>query len=140
MDTHKRTVVKVISYRIWVGITAFITAMVLNHSTAFGLTFLIGSFTIGALSFWIQERVWNRFRWGQVGTNDKHRRTIAKTITWRLFSLIVLFFVALILGLNQEESLVWTIVVNISFIVVHYLHERVWNMIKWGKVLPESKE
>lgn len=134
VDTHTRTLVKVFSYRCTVGITAFITSIVLGHGAGFGLSYIVLSFTLGYFTFWIQERLWNYFKWGKVKDYDKHKRTIAKTVTWRLFSLVVLYIYGLVMGLSSESSLTWTIIVNINFIIVHYLHERVWNWIKWGKV------
>jgi uncharacterized membrane protein len=91
------------------------------------------SYTIGFASFWVQERIWNRFQWGRVEGSDLQRRSIVKTVTWRLWSLFVLATVGLILGLSSESAVEWSIVTNILFVVVHYLHERVWNVITWGK-------
>ena len=66
---------------------------------------------------------------------DKKIRSVAKTVTWRLWSMFVLFVIGLILGLSSAHALEWTIVTNILFVVVHYTHERIWNLIKWGKLL-----
>lgn len=133
MDSHVRTIVKALSYRTVVAISIFLAALAMSYSAGFGLTFVILSYTLGFASFWIQERIWNRFQWGRVDGHDLQRRSIAKTITWRAWSFLVLAVVGGLLGLSAESAVEWSIVTNILFVVVHYLHERVWNLITWGK-------
>jgi uncharacterized membrane protein len=133
MDTHLRSVVKTFSYRTAVGISLFLAALAMNYSAGFGLTFVIMSYTVGFAAFWLHERIWNRFAWGREGTYDTKKRSVAKTITWRIWAFFILFVLGMILGLKSNDALEWSIVTNILFIVVHYLHERAWNLIQWGK-------
>ena len=134
MDTHIRTIVKTLSYRTVVATTVFLAALAMNYGAGFGLMFVILGFTLGFASFWIQERIWNYFKWGKVDGFDLKRRSLAKTITWRLWSFVVLAVAGSILGLSNEAAVEWSIVTNVLFIVVHYVHERIWNVISWGKV------
>jgi|TARA_E500000178_G_scaffold266314_1_gene263692 uncharacterized membrane protein len=135
MDSNIRTVVKTLSYRTAVAASIFLAALAMNYSAGFGLTFVVLSYTVGFVSFWIQEKLWNMVKWQRVDNNDTRIRSVAKTVTWRLWSMFVLFVIGLILGLSSAHALEWTIVTNILFVVVHYTHERIWNLIKWGKLL-----
>lgn len=135
MDSNIRTVVKTLSYRTAVAVSIFLAALAMNYSAGFGLTFVVLSYTVGFVSFWIQEKLWNMVKWQRVDNNDTRIRSVAKTVTWRLWSMFVLFVIGLILGLSSAHALEWTIVTNILFVVVHYTHERIWNLIKWGKLL-----
>jgi len=65
--------------------------------------------------------------------NDKHKRSLAKTITWRVFAsttttitLVFLFtgelFVSLGVGITEL----------IAKLIVYYLHERAWDRVSWG--------
>lgn len=135
MDNNIRTVVKTLSYRTAVAASIFLAALAMNYSAGFGLTFVVLSYTVGFVSFWIQEKLWNMVKWQRVDNNDTRIRSVAKTVTWRLWSMFVLFVIGLILGLSSAHALEWTIVTNILFVVVHYTHERIWNLIKWGKLL-----
>ena len=135
MDSNIRTVVKTLSYRTAVAASIFLAALAMNYSAGFGLTFVVLSYTVGFVSFWIQEKLWNMAKWQRVDNNDTRIRSVAKTVTWRLWSMFVLFVIGLILGLSSAHALEWTIVTNILFVVVHYTHERIWNLIKWGKLL-----
>ena len=135
MDSNIRTVVKTLSYRTAVAASIFLAALAMNYSAGFGLTFVVLSYTVGFVSFWIQEKLWNMVKWQRVDNNDTRIRSVAKTVTWRLWSMFVLFVIGLILGLSSAHALEWTIVTNILFVVVHYTRERIWNLIKWGKLL-----
>lgn len=139
VDTNLRTFVKTFSYRTAVAISVFLAALAMNYSAGFGLTFVVLSYTIGFASFWIQERIWNLFKWGKVEGSDLKRRSIAKTITWRLFSIFILTVLGSIMGLSNQDAVEWSVVTNILFVVVHYVHERAWNLVKWGKVKKDEE-
>ena len=133
MDNNKRTIIKVLSYRTVVAVSIFLAALLMGYSQGFGITFVVLSYTVGFASFWVQEKLWNMVGWQRIDTKDTRIRSVTKTITWRLWSMLVLFTVGLLLCLSTTHALEWTIVTNILFVVVHYTHERVWNLINWGK-------
>lgn len=133
MDNNVRTVVKTFSYRTAVAVSIFLAALVMNYSAGFGLTFVIMSYTVGFVSFFVQERVWNMVSWGRQGLYDTRLRSVVKTVTWRIWSFCVLFVLGLVLGLQSSDAVEWSIVTNVLFLVVHYVHERVWNLVSWGK-------
>jgi uncharacterized membrane protein len=133
MDSHIRTIVKAFSYRTAVAVSIFLAALVMNYSAGFGFTFVVLSYTVGFVSFWLQERIWNIFQWGRIDGSDLKRRSIAKTITWRIWSFLVLAAIALLMGLSSESAVEWSIVTNVLFVFIHYVHERLWNLISWGK-------
>jgi uncharacterized membrane protein len=81
MDTTFRTIVKTFSYRTAVAISIFLAALAMNYSAGFGLTFVILTYTVGFVTFFIHERIWNLFSWGKKGVNDTIKRSVAKTIT-----------------------------------------------------------
>lgn len=137
-DSKKRTLVKALSYRTCVAIGIFLAALAMNYTAGFGITFVILSYTLGFGSFWIQERVWNLVNWQRINKSDTKVRSIAKTLTWRLWSMFVLFCVGLFLGLSSKHALEWTIVTNVLFFVICYTHERLWNLINWGKILKQQ--
>ena len=133
MDTALRTFVKTLSYRITAALTVFILSIVLSYGAGFGLKFLIITLTFGFVLFFVHERVWNLVKWAKDGIYDTKKRSIVKTVTWRIVSFIALFIVGMTLGLSSNDAFWWTIINNISFVLIHYLHERVWNKITWGK-------
>ena len=134
METRVRTLIKAFSYRTVVAISIFLASVALGYSAGFGLTFVVMSYTVGFISFYVQERIWELFKWGKDGLKDTKIRSVAKTITWRIWSFIVLFLLGYLLGLKSSDAVEWAVVTNILFIVVHYVHERVWNLTDWRRV------
>jgi len=56
---------------------------------------------------------------------ELHKRTLVRAISYRLIALLI---TALWTGLSTA------IVIHIALTVVHYIHERIWLKIKWGKI------
>jgi len=133
MDSKLRTFIKTLSYRILSVLTVLVLSIVLDYGSGFGLKFVVITMTIGFLLFFIHERVWNLFKLFKDGELDTPKRSLIKTVSWRIMSFIALFIIGLTLGLSSENALTWTIWNNLAFIVIHYLHERLWNRIRWGK-------
>jgi uncharacterized membrane protein len=55
---------------------------------------------------------------------ESHKRTIVRAISWRIVATAV--------------TAIWTgiegaIIINIFMTVAHYIHERMWLKINWGK-------
>ena len=70
---------------------------------------------------------------------DKHhaeetlRRSIAKTISYRVI-ILILDFTAIYLFTGQIKiALGFMIVSNIYTTLGYFIHERIWDKIKWGK-------
>lgn len=55
---------------------------------------------------------------------ETHKRTIVRAISWRIVATLV---TAAFTGLSGA------IVINIFMTVAHYIHERAWLKVKWGK-------
>ena len=56
---------------------------------------------------------------------ELHKRTVVRTISYRIIALLI---TAIWTGLSDA------IVIHIILTVVHYVLERIWLQIKWGKV------
>lgn len=133
MDTKLRTFTKTLSYRILSVLTVLVLSILLSYGAGFGLKFVIITMTIGFALFYIHERIWTHINWFKTADSDTKKRSLIKTISWRVMSFIALFIVGMTLGLSSTDAFYWTITNNIAFIVVHYLHERLWNKLSWGK-------
>lgn len=56
---------------------------------------------------------------------ETHKRTMVRAIVWRIIATLI---TAAWTGLSGA------IIINIFMTIAHYIHERVWLKIKWGKV------
>jgi hypothetical protein len=57
--------------------------------------------------------------------SETHSRTIVRTISWRVLAMLI---TALWTGLGDA------IAIHIVLAILHYITERAWLKIKWGKV------
>jgi len=63
---------------------------------------------------------------------DKRRRTIAKTITFRIIATITTMALVLIFTGNYALAGTIAILELVSKLILYYLHERIWERIPWG--------
>ncbi|MEK6880523.1 MAG: DUF2061 domain-containing protein [Nanoarchaeota archaeon] len=64
---------------------------------------------------------------------EQKSRSIAKSLTWRLFSTSNGLIVSYIVLNDIKQSLAISIVANITGMIFYYIHERVWNRISWRR-------
>jgi len=64
------------------------------------------------------------------------KRTLVKTITWRIIALVTTIAVVYIYSGDVHESLVVGLGANFLKMIFYYIHERVWNRVHFGRVKP----
>jgi len=64
------------------------------------------------------------------------KRTLVKTLTWRIIALVTTIAVVYIYSGDINKSLVVGISANALKMVFYYVHERVWNRIEFGRIKP----
>ena len=70
---------------------------------------------------------------------DTKKRSIVKTISWRIIVIVLLTIVSYIITGNWEQT-GWFVVSLLGMTVLYYMHERVWDKIQWGKDIPDERE
>lgn len=65
-------------------------------------------------------------------------RSLVKTITYRVA--IIISTLIILFGFTQDVSRTVEItgVTTISSTIIYFLHERIWNVIHWGKIKQKS--
>lgn len=134
MDTYNRTFAKTLTYRTITFVLSFVITYLLTNQYSTSTLVAALSVTLGALTFFVHERVWTKVKWGMLGSIDFKIRSFVKTVTYRLWSLFAVFVIGLILGLESNDALTLTFTLNIMYMLSHYVNERVWNKVKWGKI------
>lgn len=61
------------------------------------------------------------------------RRSIAKTITWRLSGSAATFTIAWLISGDLSVAGPIAVIQLIFNTALYYVHERVWNTITWGR-------
>jgi uncharacterized membrane protein len=57
--------------------------------------------------------------------SEQHKRTVVRAITYRVIALLI---TALWTGLADA------VLIHIILTAVHYIHERAWLKVRWGKL------
>ncbi len=63
---------------------------------------------------------------------ENKKRSIFKSIVWRILATLNGWIVAYLFLHNLSSSFKIAIVGNVTGFMLYYIHERVWNKIKWG--------
>ncbi|MBS1933548.1 MAG: DUF2061 domain-containing protein [Bacteroidetes bacterium] len=67
-------------------------------------------------------------------------RTVVKTLSYRLVILILDFTSIYIFTGQAKIALGFMIVSNIYTTLGYFFHERIWDKIKWGKIIYKKQE
>ncbi len=65
---------------------------------------------------------------------DHPKRSLAKAMTWRVIAFLVTIIAIYIYTKDIKESLVVGISANVVKIFLYYVHERIWNRVKFGRI------
>ena len=64
---------------------------------------------------------------------ETKRRSIVKAITWRTLGTIDTIVIAFLLTGEIKTALSIGGIEIFTKMILYFFHERIWNMIKWGK-------
>lgn len=67
--------------------------------------------------------------------HERHSRTIAKSITWRLIAFSSSIIILYILTGNWQMSFYHSLVIHSVKTLLYYTHERIWNTSNFGQEL-----
>ena len=71
-------------------------------------------------------------------TQEKHSRTIAKTISWRILASLTTILLVWIFSGDFTIAISVGLVEALLKMVIYYFHERLWTYTNWG-VGPEKR-
>ena len=66
-------------------------------------------------------------------TTDLQKRTIVKTLTWRVTASLTTFVIAWVLTGDLLIGATIGSIEAITKVFLYYFHERIWNNISWAK-------
>jgi uncharacterized membrane protein len=64
---------------------------------------------------------------------ETNKRSIVKTVTWRITGSTATFLIAYLLTGNLAISGVIGMTQMVINTILYYMHERIWNLIKWER-------
>ena len=66
---------------------------------------------------------------------ETHSRAWIKSIAWRILGIFILGGISWMITKNWKEMSLITIVFHSIRVILYYFHERVWERIKWGRIM-----
>lgn len=63
---------------------------------------------------------------------EKNNRTLAKTLSWRIFAILITFSILYVYTDKILESTTLTFLINGIKTVAYFLHEKLWTKVIWG--------
>jgi len=66
--------------------------------------------------------------------SDSNKRTVAKTVSWRLTGSASTFLISFLISGNFAIAGSIALVQITANTVLYYVHERIWNKITWGQL------
>lgn len=64
---------------------------------------------------------------------EKATRSLAKAISYRIIIIILDFTVVYLLTRRFDIAFGFMVISNVYTTIAYYVHERIWNKIKWGR-------
>jgi len=137
-ETNIRSVVKMISWRIILTISHIVNTLIVTGSLILGLKIAGLAAVINSILYFIHERVWNYFQWkrendSKITFEEKHSRSISKTVTWRLVVMGNNFLIPFILTGSWIIGAQYFTLATLVNMILYWAHERFWNKIQWKK-------
>lgn len=134
-DSHKRSVIKGITWRITGSIDTIVMAFIvtgeLNHAIKIGATEVLTKIVL----YYLHERIWNNVSFGRVnGKAPSHLRSLIKGVSWRAVGTMDTIFISYLITGESLSALKIGGLEVFSKIALFYVHERIWARIKWGRI------
>jgi uncharacterized membrane protein len=71
---------------------------------------------------------------------ESHKRSIAKTVSWRVVATIITGIVTYVLTGRLDFAVTVGLADTLVKVFIYYAHERMWTRISYGKVRPLEYE
>lgn len=130
VDSHARAVAKGVTWRVIGTLDTFLWSLLItHHAGSAGAIAGIEIFTKIVL-FYFHERLWRLLRWAP----NSHLRSLAKAVSWRFVGSLDTFVLSLLITGNGRYAVSIATAEALTKIVLYYLHERAWRLVKWGRL------
>ena len=136
-DSQARSIIKAISWRILGTLDTILLSYLILGDISLALSIGFTEVVTKLLLYYVHERVWNLFHWGRKAVAPSHKRSIAKSISWRVTGTIDTVIIAFLFSQSPESAFSIGFFELFTKILFFYLHERLWALAKWGRIYEE---
>jgi len=64
---------------------------------------------------------------------DSKKRSVSKAVIWKVLGVIILSLLVYFSTKSLGKATILALFYHATMLVIYFLHERIWNMISWGK-------
>lgn len=130
LDSHGRALAKAVTWRAVGTADTFVWSWLITHEpVSAGAIASTEVFTKIAL-YYIHERLWRVLKFAP----SSRIRSLVKAISWRLVGSMDTFLLAMIFTGSGKYAVSIASAEALTKIVLYYLHERAWRMVRWGRL------
>ena len=133
-ETHLRTVVKTVIYRILSIIVTMGLTLAFGGSALQAVQFGLVSLVIGSSHYYIYDRLWQFVSWQRsVDGKDTQLRSIVKSVVYRITVILVVMVSARMIF--ADSNITAFLVAATKFVInsaTYYVLERIFNRTGWG--------
>ena len=133
-DSNIRSFVKGVSWRLVGTIDTFILACIIFGEVRIAAPIAATEVFTKILLYYLHERIWNIVKWGRKSGKPSHFRSLFKGVSWLFFGSLDTVFISLMYSGNVLNSFKLGGTEVMTKIGLFYLHERLWSLIKWGRI------
>ena len=129
-DGHARALAKGVTWRIVGTLDTFLWSLLITKQ-AFSAGSIASLETVTKIAlFYGHERAWRLIGWAP----NAHLRSVVKAISWRLIGSLDTFMLSLLVTGSAKYAVSIATAEALTKIVLFYVHERVWRLVKWGRL------
>lgn len=139
-DNPLRSLIKGISWRIFACIDTFLLAFIVTGKIMIAAPIAFGEILTKIVLYFLHERLWNLISWGRINNKTVAYRSLAKSITWRIWGTIDTTILSYFISGNINIALTIGSLEILTKILLFFAHERLWAQIKWGRKILNTVE
>jgi len=132
-DSPIRSLVKGISWRLFASVDTFMLAFVITGKALIAAPLALSEIITKLVLYFLHERLWNIITWGRINNKPTTLRSLAKSISWRIWGTIDTTILSFLISGNLHFALTIGSFEVVTKILFFFVHERIWAQIKWGR-------
>lgn len=129
-EDHGRAIAKAVSWRIIGTLDTFLWSWLITKQAVTAGSIASAETLTKIALYYVHERLWRLFPWAP----DSHIRSLVKAISWRFVGSLDTFMLTLLFTGKLKYAVTIATAEAMTKIVLYYLHERVWRMVRWGRL------
>lgn len=134
-ETHARTLTKLAIYRVMSMLATMIFTLILGGSLSQAVAMTVTVFLVGSTHYYLYDRLWMYIPWQRsIDGNDSKKRSIVKTVTYRLTALLVVMLMAKLIFADTVIAFFVAVFKFVFNAILYFTIERIFNNISWGKI------